>query len=181
MAQALHTEPVGDLHRGPPRLARALNRMSAPRTGPAPVLRAHRWLYDHTDGRIGHGMIGAPTLLLRTSGRRSGRRRTTALCYISDAGRLVLAASNDGADRSPGWFHNLVSDPAVEVQVGRRRLAGHAVVVDPSHLDYGRLWRLMNATINGRLDAYQARTRRPIPLVAITLSDTPTPEGGDDR
>ncbi len=175
MARALHTESVGDLHRSPPRLARALNRLSAPRTGPAPLLRAHRWVYDHSDGRIGHGMIGAPTLLLRTTGRHSGLRRTTALCYTVDAGRVVLAASNNGSEASPAWYHNLVSNPSVEVQVARRRLAGNAVVLDPSHPDYRRLWERMNATINDRLGSYQAKTRRPIPLVAVTLDLAASP------
>ncbi len=49
------------------------------------VLRVHQRIYEATDGRVGHGMIGVPTLLLRTTGRRSGATRTNALVYARDA------------------------------------------------------------------------------------------------
>ena len=48
------------------------------------VLRLHEALYKRTDGRIGHRMIGVPTLLLRTTGRRSGATRTNSLVYASE-------------------------------------------------------------------------------------------------
>jgi deazaflavin-dependent oxidoreductase (nitroreductase family) len=117
-------------------------------------------------------MIGAPTLLLRTTGRRTGRRRCSALCYARDGDRFVVAASNDGADRPPAWFHNILADPSVEVQVGRRHIVGRAAVVESADPDYQRLWELMNQTNNGRYDSYQAKTSRPIPLVAVTPAST---------
>lgn len=43
------------------------------------ILRLHESLYKATDGRVGHRMVGVPTLLLRTTGRRSGATRTNAL------------------------------------------------------------------------------------------------------
>jgi hypothetical protein len=52
--------------------------------------------------------------------------------------------------------------------VGRRRFGGQARVIDAADPDYPRLWRLVDDCINGRLDAYQAKTSRPIPLVALT-------------
>lgn len=133
-------------------------------------LRAHRWLYEATRGWIGHGVIGAPALLLYTTGRRSGKRRCTALVYGRDRGRVVLAASNDGLDHTPGWFHNLQANPAVAVQIGRSRLAGHAEVIDTSDGEYPHLWEVMNGTNHRRYDAYQAKTSRPIPLVVVTPS-----------
>lgn len=151
------------------RLNRALNRWSSPWTAPDRVPAVHRWLYERTDGRIGHGIIGAPALLLTTAGRRTGLRRCTGLCYARDGDRLVIAASNAGADKPPAWFCNLQANPAVELRVGRRHLRARASVVDASDPDYHRLWGLVNDTINGRLDVYQAKTSRPIPLVALTL------------
>lgn len=67
-------------------------------------------------------MIGAPALLLFTTGRHSGLRRGAALVYGRDGGRIVLAASNDGLDRPPSWFHNLRASPSVELQIGRLHL-----------------------------------------------------------
>ena len=156
-----------ELPGSPPRLARALYRLTAPRS--ARVLqRAHCWFYERSDGRIGHGTIGAPTLLLTTIGRRSGRRRCIALCYGRDGERLIIAASNNGGARPPAWFHNLQANATVGVQVGRRHLAARATVIDASDPDHRRLWGLLDESIYGKLDAYQAKTSRPIPLVVLT-------------
>lgn len=167
MAVRLGSDLLAELPAPPPRLAQVLNRRMAGSTAPERVLHLHRWLYDRTGGRIGHGLIGAPTLLLYTIGRRSGRRRCSALNYWRDGDRLVVAASNEGADQSPAWLHNLRSRPEVEVQVGRLRLTGRAVVVDASDSDWRRLWDMLNAHTNGRYARYQAKTSRPIPLVAL--------------
>lgn len=154
----------------PTRLARAVNRWTAPRSAPDAVLRFHRWLYQHSDGRLGQGMIGAPSLLLWTTGRRSGKRRCTALVYAADGNRVVLAASNSGSDRPPAWFHNLVSTTSVELQIGRHHLSGTAAVVESNNPDYARQWELINATNIRRYDAYQELTSRPIALVAIAIT-----------
>ena len=171
MVQQLGHELLGEPLGNPPSLARALNKVMAHASAPPVVLRVHRWLYERSDGRIGHGMTGTPTLLLRTTGRTTGLRRTSALCYVRDAEHVVVAASNAGARQAPAWYHNLVSDPSVEIQLGRRRTVGHAVVVGPSDPDYERLWKLMNEANNSRYDWYQAKTSRPIPLVVVTPAD----------
>ena len=168
-AGSVPQDPWAEFPHGPARLNRAWNRWTSPWTAPDRLLRVHRWLYERTDGRVGHGIIGAPALLLYTTGRRTGIRRCTGLAYAVDGGRLIVAASNSGADNSPAWFCNLQANPAVELQVGRLHLRARAAVVDASDPDYRRLWGLVNGTINGRLDAYQATTSRPIPLVALTL------------
>ena len=111
----------------PPLIPRMLNRVTAPKSGPAPMLRFHKWVYTATDGRIGPGVIGAWTLLLQTVGRRSGQRRTTALVFARDGQRLILAASNDGKDQAPAWFHNLCADPDVEVQIGREQFVRDSI------------------------------------------------------
>jgi F420H(2)-dependent quinone reductase len=161
------TSTLGD----PPSIngvARALNRLTSPASAPRPILDAHRWLYERSDGRIGHGLIGAPTLLLKTTGRRSGKPRTTALVYARDDTTIVVAASNEGSNRHPAWLHNVRAHPHVGVQIGRRRLRCRAAIIDASDPDYVRLWTLMNSTNHGRYDHYQAQTIRPIPLVVIT-------------
>lgn len=160
----------------PPLIPRTMNRLTAPKSGPAAMLRLHRWIYARSDGRVGAGMIGAWTLLLRTVGRRTGQPRLTALVFARDGKKIIVAASNDGKDHAPAWFHNLCARPEVEVQVGRRRFPGRATVIDSTDPDYPRLWELMNGTNNRRYDAYQAKTSRPIPLVAIVASPRqPTP------
>lgn len=132
------------------------------------VLRIHEQIYKRTDGRLGHRMIGVPTLLLRTTGRRSGAIRTNGLVYARDGADYLVVASNGGADRPPSWLYNLEANPEVEVQIGRERRKGAARVIGPSDENYERLWKVVNAHNRDRYSAYQKMTTRPIPIVAIT-------------
>jgi deazaflavin-dependent oxidoreductase (nitroreductase family) len=113
-------------------------------------------------------MIGVPTLLLRTEGRRSGATRTNGLVYARDGDDYLVVASNGGADRHPAWLHNLRANADVEIQIGRERSAGRARVIEPSDPDYDRLWKIVNENNRDRYSAYQEQTTRPIPVIAIT-------------
>ena len=136
------------------------------------VLRVHEAIYKGTDGRVGHKMIGVPTLLLRTTGRRSGATRTNGLVYARDGDDYLVVASNGGADKAPGWLFNVREKPDVEIQVGRDRQKGTARILEPSDPDYERLWKVVNENNRDRYYAYQKQTSRPIPVVAVT----PTPQ-----
>jgi deazaflavin-dependent oxidoreductase (nitroreductase family) len=138
------------------------------------VLKLHGELYERTDGRIGHRTIGVPTLLLRTTGRRSGSTRINALVYALDGEDYLLVASNGGADRPPAWLHNLRANPQVEVQVGRQRRGASARIVEPADPSYERLWKLVNENNKHRFEAYQTGTSRPIPVVAVTPAGSPS-------
>lgn len=133
-------------------------------------LHLHEEIYKRTDGRVGHRMIGVPTLLLRTTGRRSGAVRTNGLVYARDGDDYLVVASNGGADRPPSWLFNLQANPDVEIQIGRERRKATARVVDPSDGAYERLWKVVNAHNRDRYIAYQKNTSRPIPVVAIRPS-----------
>ena len=115
----------------------------------ARVLSIHQFVYEHSGGLVGHRMLGAPTLLLPTSGRRSGALRTNALVYVRDGGDHVVVASKGGDDHAPGWLFNLTAEPSVGVQLGRERRRATARVGhdDPS---FERLWRLANENTSGR-------------------------------
>jgi deazaflavin-dependent oxidoreductase (nitroreductase family) len=134
----------------------------------AQVLRVHERIYEATDGRLGHKMIGVPTLLLRTTGRRSGQTRTNGHVYARDGEDYLVVASNGGADKPPAWLHNLRANPEVEVQVGRERQQGTARALEPSDPDYDRLWKIVNENNKDRYTAYQKQTDRPIPVVVLT-------------
>jgi F420H(2)-dependent quinone reductase len=132
------------------------------------VLKVHEQIYKRTDGRLGHHMIGVATLLLDTTGRRSGARRTNALVYARDGEDYLLVASNGGADTPPAWLHNLRANPNVEIQVARERSKGKATAVEPSDPDYERLWKIVNENNRDRYTSYQQKTSRPIPVVVVT-------------
>jgi len=65
------------------------------------TLQVHGAIYERTDGRLGHRLLGVPTILLRTTGRKTGRERTSALVYARDGEDFLIVASNGGADRPP--------------------------------------------------------------------------------
>jgi deazaflavin-dependent oxidoreductase (nitroreductase family) len=134
------------------------------------LLAVHQFLYERSDGRIGHRMLGTPTLLLRTNGRRTGARRTNALVYAGDGGNYVVVASKGGDDHAPGWFFNLKAQPNVEVQVGRERRPATARVIGRDDPDFARFWRLVNENNSDRYDGYQSKTERQIPVVVLTPS-----------
>ncbi len=135
----------------------------------------HQRIYERTDGRLGHRLIGVPSLLLRTTGRRTGQTRTAALVYARDGDGYVLVASRGGSDSPPGWLHNVEAEPAVEIQVGRSRRPATARVVRPADPEYTRLWKLVNDKNYGRYDRYQTKTERKIALVVVTPGTSEVP------
>jgi deazaflavin-dependent oxidoreductase (nitroreductase family) len=139
------------------------------------VLRVHDAIYQATDGRIGHSMIGVPTLLLRTTGRRTGATRTNSLVYARDGENYLVVPSNGGADQPPAWLYNVRAKPEVEVQVGRERRAGTARIVESSDPDYARLWKIVNDNNHDRYNGYQRKTSRSIQVVVVTPGGAATP------
>jgi F420H(2)-dependent quinone reductase len=136
----------------------------------AGFLRFHQSVYTGTGGRLGHRLIGVPSLLLTTVGRKSGAKRTAALVYVTDGDSYVVVASNGGNDRPPGWLYNIKAQPAVDVQIATKHLAATAAAITPDQPEYARLWEMVNAANHGRYNGYQSRTTRPIELVRLTPS-----------
>lgn len=133
------------------------------------VLRLHRKIYIATDGRLGHRLLfGNPTLLLRTTGRRTGLERTTALTYGRDRDAILVVASAGGADVAPSWMVNLRADPDCTVQIGTARIRTTARITYPDDPDYARRWALMNDVNKGRYAEYQVQTSRVIPIVELS-------------
>jgi deazaflavin-dependent oxidoreductase (nitroreductase family) len=131
-------------------------------------LRVHAFVYERTDGLIGHRMLGVPCLMLRTTGRRSGQARVNSLVYAKDGDRYIVVASKGGDPKAPAWLLNLRAKPEVEVQIRRKRFPASALEIGASDPDYPRLWKLVNDKNGNRYDGYQKKTTRRIPLVALT-------------
>jgi deazaflavin-dependent oxidoreductase (nitroreductase family) len=133
-----------------------------------PLLRLHDTIYKGTNGRIGHHVPALPpSLLLHTTGAKTGRPRSTTLTYAKDGDSYLIVASKGGDPRSPGWYHNLKANPNVEINVGPQRFGVAAKPVLPDDPDYARLWRIVNQNNANRYQSYQTRTSRPIPVVVL--------------
>jgi F420H(2)-dependent quinone reductase len=167
--EAAMNQTLEDLHETP-RVARVFARWTAPRSAPRWVVRLHRWEYLHSRGRFGYGVFGAPILLLHTSGRFSGKPRSTPVVFALDEGRVVVVASNDGKDASPNWLLNLHASQEAELWLGRRKMRATPHILHSDAPDYQRLWNLMNEVNYGRYEYMQAKATRPFPIVVFTLS-----------
>jgi deazaflavin-dependent oxidoreductase (nitroreductase family) len=121
--------------------------------------------YRETGGEVGHiWKRGAKTLLLTTSGRKTGNATTTPLIYAEDGNNYVIVASKGGAPKHPGWYRNLAKDPDVQVQVKEDVFAARARTATGGERE--RLWQLA-AQQWPDYDAYQTRTEREIPVVVL--------------
>lgn len=132
--------------------------------GKPPWVLEHMERYLETDGEDGHLWRGTPTLLLTTTGRKSGRAITTPLIYGRHEDRWIVVASRGGAPDHPQWYYNLSADPSVRVQVAADKFDATARTAGPDKKP--ELWKLM-ADIYPPYDEYQTRTERQIPVIIL--------------
>ncbi len=125
--------------------------------------------YRATDGAEGHEWQGTQTLLLTTTGRKSGEPRTTPLIYAPDGDAFAIVASKGGSDEPPAWYLNLAENPEVEVQVKGDRFKARARTANAD--EKPALWRKMVAEWPS-YDEYQERTEREIPVVLLERAST---------
>jgi deazaflavin-dependent oxidoreductase (nitroreductase family) len=131
------------------------------------VLNAiHRPLYQLSKGRIAGKGLGMPVVVLTTTGRKSGQKRSTMLTSPLQPGdEIVLVASRNGDDRNPDWLHNIEADPAVEVELAGTVRPMTARIADAS--ERAELWPRIIAE-HDNYAGYQRKTEREIPVVVLT-------------
>ena len=127
--------------------------------------RLHARLYRLTGGRfLPRWAEGMPVLSLTTTGRKSGKPRSTTIIYYEDGEQLVVMPSNAGTDATPAWWLNLQANPEAEVQLGNERRRVRARRATPEEAE--RLWPRMCESYSGFED-YQAFTEREQPIVVL--------------
>jgi deazaflavin-dependent oxidoreductase (nitroreductase family) len=120
--------------------------------------------YVATDGEDGHDWEGTQTLILTTTGRRSGEPRPQALIYGRNGDDYLVVASKGGAPQHPAWYLNLDANPEVEVQVKGDKFKAHARTATPE--EKPTLWPIMTKEWPD-YDNYQKKTDRDIPVVVL--------------
>ncbi len=120
--------------------------------------------FRHNRGQVTGMFAGAPLVLLSTTGAKSGKRRTTPVVYTRDGDRIVVIASKGGAPSHPDWYHNLVANPDVTVELPDETFDARAVV--PTGEERERLYRAQ-AGVMPNFDEYQKKTKRQIPVVVL--------------
>lgn len=129
----------------------------------------NRWMIEDfrkNGGHVSEGPFkGRDVLLLTTRGQRSGEERTSPLVYTRDGDRIVIIASKAGAPTHPAWYHNLVANPEVTVEVGGESFQARASVVE-DEAEYERIYSAHGA-INPGFHEYRKKTSRRIPVVLL--------------
>lgn len=69
-------------------------------------------------GAVGGRLEGLPMVLVTHTGAKSGAQRTTPLVCSRDGDDVVVIASKGGAPTNPAWYHNMVTNTAVTVEIG---------------------------------------------------------------
>jgi F420H(2)-dependent quinone reductase len=149
------------------RFARVRHRLLWLRRSSPLLTRAHARLIRWTGGRIRRSFVftgGMPLLVLTSIGRKSGKRRSTPLGYLSWGNGYAVIASNAGSDRVPAWWLNLQADPEAEVLADRTRRTVRARRANAAEGDM--VWAEF-ARLNPGFDEYRRLTDRPIPVVIL--------------
>lgn len=128
------------------------------------------WIADHmqkyldSNGEEGHIWNGVPTLLLTTTGRKTGNAGMLPLIYGQNGEQYIVVGSKGGNAHHPHWYLNLIEQPMVQLQVGAARFVAKARVA--TDMERPAMWALM-CSIWPAYDEYQQKTDREIPLVVL--------------
>jgi deazaflavin-dependent oxidoreductase (nitroreductase family) len=147
-------------------------RFDLPRKGDYVTGNAPEMTYDEQvieefrarGGIVGGRHEGRPLIILTTTGARSGQPRETPLVYGQDGGDLFIIASAGGSPSHPAWYHNLLANPVVGIEVGTERYQALAspVTGEERARFYGRL-----AARFAFFRDYAETTAREIPVVRL--------------
>ncbi len=160
------TEPTPD----PPLEMASINVMAAEiqATGVGPVTEALNAslidAYRANNGELPGDLAAGRFLLLTTTGAKSGKRRTVPLGFVRTEGKTFILASLGGRPENPAWYHNLVANPAVTVELGPDTYEAEALVLQGEERD--RIFEICARKVSNFGD-YQRRTSRIIPVIEL--------------
>lgn len=126
----------------------------------------HVTLYRLTRGGIGGRFNGGDILLLTTTGRKSGKKRTLPLMYIQDEGSYLITASAGGGPKHPGWYWN-ATQGTVPVQVQVKDKVMSVAVEEASSEQRDQLYQRF-IDMNNQFAGYEEKSGRTIPVLILT-------------
>jgi deazaflavin-dependent oxidoreductase (nitroreductase family) len=116
-------------------------------------------------GRVGGRLEGIDLVLVTHTGARTGRAITTPLGHVVDGDDLVVIAANRGSATHPSWYHNMVANPDVTVELGSSTYQAKAVVATGD--ERARLWDVVVEQKPFLLDFQEKAGPRAIPLIVL--------------
>lgn len=120
--------------------------------------------FRSTGGRVGGFFEGAPLLLLHHTGAKTATERISPLMYQGLGEGYAIFASKEGAPNNPDWFHNLLANPDVTVEVGSETIEVTARVAEGAERE--PIWTQQKANFPNFAE-YEERTAREIPVVIL--------------
>jgi deazaflavin-dependent oxidoreductase (nitroreductase family) len=116
------------------------------------------------NGKVGGPFEGRPVVLITTTGAKSGRKITLPLVYLQDGDKRYIFASKAGSPKNPDWYHNLVANPTVTVEIGSETYDATAKVITGADRDRVYAKQVAEMPTFGE---YQEKTTRVIPVVEL--------------
>lgn len=114
-------------------------------------------------------MAGRALMILTTTGAKSGEPRVAIVSPSRDRDNWIIAATKSGAPTNPAWYHNLVEDSTVNVEVAGESFEARAVVADAAERD--RLWASHVAELPAFADYPEKTEGRVIPMITLERID----------
>jgi deazaflavin-dependent oxidoreductase (nitroreductase family) len=123
--------------------------------------------FRNNQGEVGGQFEHLKLLLLTVKGAKTGILYTHPVAYTTDGDHLIVVASKGGADTNPAWYHNLVANPDVTVEVGAAAFKARATPATGAERE-----RLFNqhAAQYPQFNDYKAKTKRQLPVVVLEKS-----------
>ena len=123
--------------------------------------------FHANEGKVGGNFEGAPMILLHTTGAKSGEARVHPVVYLPDGDDFVVFASAAGRPTHPAWYHNMVANPEMTVEVGTETIPVTATTVTGPERD--ELYARQVAVMPGFAE-YEEKTAgiRTIPVVRLS-------------
>ncbi|WP_246266149.1 nitroreductase family deazaflavin-dependent oxidoreductase [Pseudonocardia xinjiangensis] len=115
-------------------------------------------------GKAGGMFEGKPLILVHNIGARSGVERITPLVYLAEGDRIFIFASKAGVDQNPAWYHNLLANPNITVELGTETFAVVARVLSGAERDE---YCAKQSAVQPQFAEYQRNTSRVIPVIEL--------------
>jgi deazaflavin-dependent oxidoreductase (nitroreductase family) len=120
--------------------------------------------FRENGGKVGGMFEGATMIIVHAIGAKSGKVRETPLVYFGEGDRIFIYASKGGAPENPAWYHNLVANPRVKVEVGTEAFEVEARELSGAERDE---YYEKQAAVMSNFAEYAAKTTRVIPVFEL--------------
>ena len=115
-------------------------------------------------GKVGGPFEGMSMLLLHSTGAKSGEERVNPVVYKEAGDSYVIFASMAGGPKNPAWYHNLVANPQISIEVGTETVDLAARVTEGE--ERAGIWEPWKTAVP-MFAEYEQKTDREIPVIVL--------------